>query len=110
MALIWNRRDERVAWVARASRILERSRRRPALRDRAWRRGLDGNPAFEPLELRTWPHSGEAGREVILARVASVSFVATLDEGPRARLLAEVAELLDTHPTHAAATTWRCPT
>ena len=34
----------------------------------------------------------------MLDRVASMSFVAALDEEPRARLLAEVADLLDTHP------------
>ena len=35
---------------------------------------------------------------MILERVASVSFVATLGEEARARLLAEVGNLLDTHP------------
>ena len=49
----------------------------------------------------TWPHRGAEGRDVVLARVASMSFVAALDEEPRARLLAEVADLLDTHPGHA---------
>ena len=63
-----------------------------------WRGAFDGSPAFTPLALRTWPHSGAAGREVILARVASVSFVAALDEEPRAHLLAQVAHLLETHP------------
>jgi hypothetical protein len=35
---------------------------------------------------------------VILNRVASMSFVAALDDEPRERLLAQIAELLDTHP------------
>ena len=103
VALIWNRRDERVDVDARALAHPRRARRRrAALRARAlWRRGFDGNPAFAPLELRTWPHRGRPGRDVVLARVASMSFVAALDEEPRARLLAEVADLLDTHPGHA---------
>jgi SAM-dependent methyltransferase len=99
VALIWNRRDERVAWVSELSRILdERAGDAPRYRNGHWRRAFDGNPAFAPLSLRTWEHRGAEGRELILARVASVSFVATLDEAERASLLAEVGHLLDTHP------------
>lgn len=99
VALIWNRRDEGAAWMRELSRILDpRSGGAPRYRHGSWRRGFDGNPAFAPLELRTWPHRGAAGREVVMARVASMSFVAALDEEPRAALLAEVEHLLDTHP------------
>jgi SAM-dependent methyltransferase len=99
VALIWNRRDDRVAWVAELTRILDaRAGDVPRHAQGEWRRGFDGNPAFEPLELRSWPHHGRPGRDVILERVASVSFVATLAEEARGQLLAEVAALLDTHP------------
>ena len=70
----------------------------PRYRTGLWRRGFDGNPAFEPLALETWPHRGAEGREVVLDRVASMSFVASLGEQPRAQLLAEVTDLLETHP------------
>jgi SAM-dependent methyltransferase len=99
VALIWNRRDESVAWMRELTRILDgRAGDAPRYRTGLWRRGFDGSPAFAPLELRTWPHRGAEGREVVLARVASMSFVAALDEEPRAELLAEIARLLDTHP------------
>ena len=52
----------------------------------------------QPLALETWPHRGAEGRDVLLDRVASMSFVAALGEEPRAQLLAEVADLLETHP------------
>jgi SAM-dependent methyltransferase len=98
-ALIWNRRDERAAWMQDVTRILdERAGDAPRYRTGLWRRGFDASPAFTPLELQTWPHRGAGGRGVVLARVASMSFVAALDEEPRAELLAEIAELLDTHP------------
>jgi SAM-dependent methyltransferase len=99
VALIWNRRDERVAWVSELSRILDaEAGDTPRYKHSDWRRGFDANPAFQPLELHTWPHRGEPGRDVILERVASVSFVATLDETARSLVLAEVASLLETHP------------
>lgn len=99
VALVWNRRDERVAWMREFSRIADtHAGDAPRYHDGTWRRGFDSSRAFAPLALRTWPHRGEAGRDVVLARAASMSFVAALDEGPRAQLLGEFAELLDTHP------------
>jgi len=99
VALVWNRRDERVAWMRDLSRILDtRSGDAPRYRNGTWRRGFDGNPAFAPLELHTWPHRGAEGRDVVMARVASMSFVAALDDEPRATLLAQIEELVATHP------------
>ena len=99
VALIWNRRDERVAWMRELTSILDgRAGDAPRYRTGRWRGGFDASDAFEPLDLRTWPHRGAAGRDVVLDRVASMSFVAALDEQPRAALVAEVEQLLDTHP------------
>lgn len=99
VALIWNRRDEHVDWMRDVTRILDaRSGDTPRYRTGLWRRGFDGNPAFGPLALQTWPHHGAAGRDVVLARVASMSFVAALESEPREHLLAEIGCLLDTHP------------
>ncbi len=99
VALVWNRRDERVDWMRELTRILDsRAGDTPRYGTGLWRRGFDANPAFGPLELQTWPHRGAAGRDVVLARVASMSFVAALDSEPREHLLAEIADLLDTHP------------
>ncbi len=102
VALIWNRRDEDVAWMRGFTEILDvHAGDAPRYKHGTWRRGYDGNPAFAPLELRTWPHTGAAGRDVIRARVASMSFVAAMDDEPRAGLLAQIDDLLDTHPDTA---------
>ena len=98
VALIWNRRDERVAWVRELSRILDGlAGDAPRYRTGLWRRGFDGNPAFEPLALRPG-RTAEAGPRGVLDRVASVSFVAPSPRRPASALLAEVGNLLDTHP------------
>jgi SAM-dependent methyltransferase len=102
VALVWNRRDESVAWMRDFTEILDvQAGDAPRYRHGTWRRGFDDSPAFAPLELRTWPHRGAAGRDVIRARVASMSFVAALDDGPRTALLAQIDHLLDTHPDTA---------
>jgi SAM-dependent methyltransferase len=99
VALIWNRRDERVAWMREFSRLLDAlAGDAPRYKTGRWRSGFDASSDFEPLALRTWPHRGAEGRAVVLDRVASMSFVAALDDAPRARLLAEIEHLLDTHP------------
>ena len=99
VALVWNRRDESAAWMREFTRIVDaHAGDAPRYRSGEWRRGFDGNPAFTPLEQRSWPHRGEQGRAIVLERVASMSFVASLDEAPRAELLAEISELLETHP------------
>ena len=99
VALIWNRRDESQAWMRAWSRMLDPlAGDAPRYKSGLWRRGFEAHPSFAPLELRTWPHRGEEGRQVILDRVASMSFVAALDDTPRERLLAQIAALLDSHP------------
>jgi SAM-dependent methyltransferase len=99
VALLWNRRDERVPWVAALSRLLDaHSAEVPRYQHGHWRRAFDAGDRFEPLTVRAWPNSGEAGRDVVLARVASISFVAVLDERRRAELLGEVERILDADP------------
>jgi SAM-dependent methyltransferase len=102
VALVWNRRDERVGWMRGFSAILDpEAGDAPRYKHGSWRRDFDGNARFAPLELRTWPHRGAAGRDVVLARVASMSFVAAMDDAPRAELLARIEHLLDTDPDTA---------
>ena len=68
VAVIWNRRDESVAWIREFSRIADaHAGDVPRYRDGAWRRGFDADPAFAPLTLRSWPNRGAAGRDAVLA-------------------------------------------
>ncbi|MEA2479269.1 MAG: hypothetical protein QOJ07_1191 [Thermoleophilaceae bacterium] len=99
VALVWNRRDESAAWMRELTALIDaHAGDAPRYRNGEWRRGFDGNTAFTPFEERSWPHRGEQGRAVVLERVASISFVAAMDDEPRAHLLAEVSELLENHP------------
>jgi SAM-dependent methyltransferase len=102
VALVWNRRDERVGWMRGFTEILDaHAGDAPRYKHGTWRRGFDGSPAFAPLELRTFPHTGAPGRDVIRDRVASMSFVAAMDAAPRAELLAQIEHLLDSDPETA---------
>ena len=111
VALVWNRRDERVAWMHGFSRILDAQADVP--RYAPWRagRGFDGSPPSSRWSCRSWPNRGEAGRDVVLERIGLDELVAALDEEPRAQLVEESRHLLDTHPeTRGRDDVAPCPT
>ncbi|HVY48904.1 MAG TPA: class I SAM-dependent methyltransferase [Minicystis sp.] len=95
LALVWNARDERVAWVAELTRMLDRhAPDAPRHRSNAWRAAFDGETGFSPLATRTFPFTQELPTlEHLVDRVASISFVASMDVDARAALLGEVRTL-----------------
>jgi ubiquinone/menaquinone biosynthesis C-methylase UbiE len=85
VALVWNRRDESVPWVAEMSRIIH------------WNRGLI--PAYDGVEIEgftrwTCGYVQPLTHDGLLDRVASVSYIAAMDERERAGILAQVSELV----------------
>ncbi|MFH8381541.1 class I SAM-dependent methyltransferase [Kitasatospora sp. NPDC018058] len=92
LALVWNVRDESQPWAAELGALMHRSTRQQ----------IDTAPLLpapfgppERLEIR-WEHpTTPAG---IVDMVASRSYVIALPEAERARLLADVEQLLATHP------------
>lgn len=99
LGLVWNMRDESTGWVARLSEILApHEGAAPRQRLGRWRPALAGSALFGPLEERRFAFAQEVDRETLLAAVESRSYVAALADGPRASVLAQVAELVETHP------------
>jgi SAM-dependent methyltransferase len=97
LALIWNARDQSVPWVAELTALLDQhAGDAPRHRSRAWRAAFDAEPAraFTPLEDATFAHQQSlASPDALVDRVASISFVASLADEPRAALLDEVRAL-----------------
>ena len=99
LGLAWNIRDESVPWVAALTRIMEPVRgTAPRAGSGAWREAFVRTARFEPLEHATFRHVHRLTREGVVARVASVSFVAALREAERAAVLDRVRELFDGDP------------
>jgi len=103
LALLWNRRDDDIPWVAALSEILNRCEGEwPRYRTGAWRAAFDeARDMFRPLEEAHFPNAHALAPEGVVERVASVSFVAAMPEAQRARVLEEVRSLLDLHPDTA---------
>jgi SAM-dependent methyltransferase len=94
LTAIWNVRDESVEWMAMIGELTDGVRAgTPSHRSGNWREPFDadGSP-FEPLRLETFRHTQEVTRADAVDVFASRSYVASLPEDERNRLLERVAE------------------
>jgi SAM-dependent methyltransferase len=101
--LIWNARERSVGWVDRLWSIMDRVEKRAPWRDHErWSDSALGERAgFGPLHEETFHHRQVLSPEGVVARFASVSHVAVLDEGDREAVLDEIRDLLATDPETA---------
>lgn len=110
LGLVWNVRDERVAWVARLGALVARYEDdAPRQASQAWRAvfPFDG---FAPLAVAEFPYVHEGPPEqVIVGRVLSTSFIAALPDLARAQVANDVRALIAAEPTLAGQTTVAVP-
>ena len=95
LGLIWNVRDASVPWVVELDRILSRHEGdAPRYYNGEWR-SVFPMPGFGPLREKSVAHAHFGSAEqVIVDRVASVSFIAALPETERQAVLDEVRALI----------------
>ena len=99
LGLIWNVKDESVDWVHLLSEIIEPYRgRAPHVASGAWKEAFERTELFSSLDRARFSFVHEVDEETVVARVASISFIAALDRRVRERLLAQVRELVVGHP------------
>jgi SAM-dependent methyltransferase len=95
LGLVWNRRDDTVPWVAQLKILLEPYEgATPREWRRLWERPEWEQTGFSPLEQAEFSYEQELDADGLCGRVASISFVAALDDDERARVLADVRDLV----------------
>ncbi len=99
LGLIWNVRDPSVDWVRNLTDIMAPYEAdAPRYEGGEWRAVFPA-PGFGELREKSFPHTHVGSpAQVIVDRVASVSFIAALDGATRARVLADVQGLIDATP------------
>ena len=95
LGVIWNVWDETVGWVARMQELVGAYRvDTPQRGTSGWREQLAATALFTPMSDRTLTHVVSGSLDVLLARTASISFIATLPEADRMRVLENVRALV----------------
>jgi SAM-dependent methyltransferase len=100
LGLLWNLRDETADWVRRLGEVLDSGDRR---------RSTEVGPPFGPVEVVQFGWTHHIGRDDLLALVASRSYVILLPPDERAGLLAQVRQLMVTHPALVGRTRFDLP-
>ena len=97
LALIWQSRDASVPWVGRLNEIIDRADDgHPRFRTEQWRQAFDLTALFDPLEQTVFGYEQRTTRELVVDRVASISYVAAMAEDRQRVVLGEVGDLLAT--------------
>jgi SAM-dependent methyltransferase len=100
LGLLWNVRDERTDWMRRLGEILHSPDQN---------RDVHLGPPFGPVEVRDFSWTHHIGRDQLLDLVASRSYVILRPTDERAALLAQVRQLLATHPALVGRTRFDMP-
>ncbi len=99
LALLWNVRNEAVPWVKELTRIIEpHEARAPREHWKAWRGAFSRSDQFGHLHQRRFPYEQRLGREGLVERVASISFIASLPAADQEAVFDQVRRLTATHP------------
>jgi SAM-dependent methyltransferase len=112
LVLVWNVRDESVDWVSRFTELLVAgSGGRPYTPYHQLKSGeamtadhvevVRDSGQFTDVRDVYFPNPQTVTPDDVVARAASTSFVAALDDAPREALLDQVRELVATHPETA---------
>jgi len=99
LAVVYNRRPLEDPLQAALEEILAPHRAdTPAYRSGRWREAFAHTSLWAPVEEAELPHTQRLDREGVVARAASISFVAALPDGRRAELLKQVRTLVAERP------------
>jgi SAM-dependent methyltransferase len=99
LGLLWNIRDESVAWARSLGEILQPYQRAvPNEATGEWRRAFSATGLFGKLHQRRFAHSQSLDADGLVTRYASASYIAVLPEEERAEVLERIRRLAETHP------------
>jgi SAM-dependent methyltransferase len=99
LGVIWNVWDDSLAWTVRMQELIGAHRgETPQRGTSGWREQLEATGLFTAVADRRFANLVHGSLDVLLARTASISFIATLSESERAQVLDGVRAVLAEHP------------
>lgn len=104
LGLLWNNPDRSVDWVAEIWSIVDGYRGPvPGNRDKRWEDAFSTTAAFGPLRNARFHHAVALDVDGLLARVGSISFIASLPGAERERVFASARDIVAGTPALAGA-------
>jgi SAM-dependent methyltransferase len=97
LGLIWNERDESVAWVEELSRAMRWDRHQPYKVGTDFSHSVAAGP-FVGVERVAFTHAQTLTREGLYRRVLTTSYISLMDEPQRAALMEDVALVVERQP------------
>lgn len=102
LGMAWNVQDERVGWVRDLERlVLRHGGERPYADSESPEELVASSEAFTPMKSAKITNLVKVSPDLVVTRVASTSFIAALPDARLEACLADVRELLSTHPETA---------
>ena len=99
LGLLWNVRDESVAWVSQLTRIIDiYEAGTPRYRSGKWKAAFEAQQSLTIPEMTRFKLSHFGTVQTVIDRMASISFIAALPEPVRAQVLEQVRSLLRDFP------------
>ena len=99
LAILWNERDERTAWVAEMSRLIRWHERTVSRYQHVdWAEVVASSQRFTALAEHAVPWEQPMTRDRLADRVRSISYIAVMPPAERERLAAEVSALVTRLP------------
>jgi SAM-dependent methyltransferase len=98
VVLVWNRRDESVPWIAQMSEVLDWHSHSQAAYERADWTGVLRGGGFADLGYVELTSAQAMTRELLAARVRSISYVGELDPAAQQAHVDRVLALVDDQP------------
>lgn len=99
LGLVWNVQDRNHDWVEKLGQIVDvHEKGIPQFRSSPWKQAFSRINIFSPLQEVQFNHTHPSTPEMVIDRVASISFIAKLPEVERKVVLKQVRNLLESHP------------
>lgn len=95
LGLIWNERDETVEWVSALSHAMQWDTRQPYEVGKDFTGTISSGP-FTKVERAFFKHSQVLTRDGLVQRVLTTSYISTMEQDERDRLIASVEVVADT--------------
>jgi ubiquinone/menaquinone biosynthesis C-methylase UbiE len=99
LGMIWNARDESLPWVAELTNIIDPFEKgAPRYKSGKWKLAFLNSPLFTPLQSAQYRYVQKGDVQMVVDRIASISFISALASGEKESVLEQVRNLLESSP------------